>query len=56
MYKAIYKKLTDGLLTKHALEVTVHGETPEICRERLEIVKDDWCYEEDFKLIALEKT
>jgi len=56
MYKATYKKLNEGILTRNSLEIIVHGETPEICRERLEEAANDWCYEEDFKLIKLEKT
>lgn len=55
IYTAVYKLLHDGLLTRNSLEVTVYGETPEICRQRLEDIAHDWAILEDFKLIKLER-
>ena len=57
VYKAKYKALNDGLLTKNSLEITVYGEDLEQLEYRLHETKIDLEVNPNlaFKLIEIER-
>lgn len=56
VYKARYKALNDGLLTRNSLEVIIYGEDFEQIKERLWETKKDFRKEDlEFKIINIER-